>query len=189
MQEKEKWNTGNKTSDYYQRKLMEASVDASRELQKQKVLKPEEMPWEYCAQGKLKHLANQDMPTRLHTVNAYIQELPPSGCSGKHRHMGEEAIYILEGKGYDLHWDVTVEIVDNYQWKAEETPRRVEWAAGDVVYIPVNTIHQHFNADSSNPARFIAAGNRLYDFLGYNDLEQLEPACPGFTGEAKADGK
>jgi hypothetical protein len=45
-----------------------------------------------------------------------------------------------------------------------------------VIYIPPNTIHQHFNADPSRPVRLISAINRIYKNSGLNDLEQLEDA-------------
>jgi uncharacterized RmlC-like cupin family protein len=54
--------------------------------------------------------------------------------------------------------------------------KRYEWEAGDVIYIPPNTIHQHFNADPDRPARLISAINRVYKNSGLNDLEQIEDA-------------
>src|SRR5947207_7074549 len=54
--------------------------------------------------------------------------------------------------------------------------KRYEWEVGDVIYIPPNTIHQHFNADPRRPARLISATNRIYKYCGLNDLEQLEDA-------------
>jgi hypothetical protein len=54
--------------------------------------------------------------------------------------------------------------------------KRFEWEAGDVIYVPPNTIHQHFNADPHRPARLISAINRIYKQCGLNDLEQIEDA-------------
>jgi hypothetical protein len=54
--------------------------------------------------------------------------------------------------------------------------KRFEWEAGDVVYIPPNTIHQHFNADPDRPVRIISIINRIYRLSGLNDLEQIEDA-------------
>ena len=83
---------------------------------------------------------------------------------------------MLEGKGYDLHQDCDVEITDTYHWKAQDVVQRFEWEAGDVIYIPPNTIHQHFNADPERPARLISAINRIFKNSGLNDLEQMEDA-------------
>ena len=45
-----------------------------------------------------------------------------------------------------------------------------------MIYIPPNTISQHFNADPDHPARLVSATNRIYKYCGLNDLEQIENA-------------
>ena len=127
-------------------------------------------------QGVLKHLINDQMNTRMETVDAYMQIIPPGSRSGKHRHLAEECLYVLEGKGYDLHQDCDIEIVDVYTWKPQDEVKRFEWEAGDIIYIPPNTIHQHFNADPERPARLISSINRIFKYSGLNDLEQIEDA-------------
>jgi hypothetical protein len=37
-------------------------------------------------------------------------------------------------------------------------------------------VHQHFNGDGKEIARFLGATHRAYKFLGYPELEQLEDA-------------
>ena len=175
------WRQGEAKADYYKESLAEAKEYMEKTRKQRKVLKPSDMPWEDSPQGKIKHLSNERMDIRIKTVDAYMQELPPGGRSGKHRHMAEECIVILEGKGYDMHWDTTVEIQDKYYWHTDKDPKRFDWEEGDVVYIPPNTVHQHFNANSANPARFISAQNRMYKYMGYNDLEQIENA-PDYKG-------
>ena len=105
-----------------------------------------------------------------------MQFIPPGSRSGKHRHMSEEYIFVLEGKGYDLHWDVDFELGEKYYWKVDEKPSRWEWEQGDSIYIPPNTVHQHFNADPEKPARFISATSRMVRYIGFDDLEQIENA-------------
>jgi len=134
------------------------------------------MPWEMSRQGLLKHLLNEQMNTRMETVDAYMQIIPPGSRSGKHRHLAEECLYVVEGCGYDLHQDCDVEITDTYHWKPQAQVKRYEWEAGDVIYIPPNTIHQHFNAAADKPVRLISAINRIYKYCGLNDLEQIEDA-------------
>jgi gentisate 1,2-dioxygenase len=124
------------------------------------------------------------MNTRMETVDGYMQIIPPGSRSGKHRHLAEECLYVLEGRGYDLHQDCDVEITDTYHWKPQDEIKRFEWEAGDVIYIPPKTIHQHFNADPDRPVRLISAINRIYKNSGLNDLEQIEDAPeyrPGLT--------
>ena len=116
------------------------------------------------------------MNTWMETVDACMQIIPPSSRSGKHRHLAEECLYVLEGRGYDLHQDCDVEITDDYHWRPQEEIKRFEWQAGDVIYVPPNTIHQHFNADPDKPVRLISAINRIFKHCGLNDLEQIEDA-------------
>ena len=170
------WLQGKGNERLYQRLLDDAQDAPSRNSRRKKVVRPSEMPWEMSRQGLLKHLINEGMNTRMETVDAYMQILPPGSRSGKHRHLAEECVYVLEGRGYDIHQDCDVEITDVFAWKALDETKRFEWEAGDVIYIPPNTIHQHFNADPEKPARFISSQNRIFKQIGLNTLDQFEDA-------------
>ena len=170
------WLQGDSNQKLYQGLLDEASLAPEVNAKRKKIIRPDEMPWEMSKQGILKHLLNEQMNTRMETVDAYMQIIPAGSHSGKHRHLAEECLYVLEGHGYDLHQDCDVEITDTYHWKPQDEIQRFEWEAGDVIYIPPNTIHQHFNADPERPVRLISAINRIYQKFGLNDLEQLEDA-------------
>ena len=174
--ESKTWMQGKVTGKLYQSLLDDAKTAPARNAKRKKIVHPEEMPWEMSRQGLLKHILNEQMNTRMETVDAYMQIIPPGSRSGKHRHLAEECLYVLEGRGYDLHQDCDVEITDTYQWKPQAEVKRYEWEAGDVIYIPPCTIHQHFNADPDRPARLISAINRVYKNSGLNDLEQIEDA-------------
>ena len=39
------------------------------------------------------------MQTGMKLFESYLMELPPGGRSGKHRHMGDEAHFIISGNG------------------------------------------------------------------------------------------
>src|SRR5438874_7855539 len=170
------WLRGTANQSLYGALLQEAAEAPVRNGKRKKVVHPEDMPWELSRQGLLKHLINEQMDTRMETVDAYMQITPPGSRSGKHRHLAEECLYVLEGRGYDLHQDCDVEITDTYHWKPQDEVKRFEWEAGDVIYVPPNTIHQHFNADPHRPARLISAINRIFKHSGLNDLEQIEDA-------------
>ena len=170
------WLVGNENQELYQGLLDDATAAPVRNAKRKKVVHPSEMPWEMARQGLLKHLLNEQMNTRMESVDAYMQIIPPGSHSGKHRHLAEECLYVVEGRGYDLHQDCDVEITDTYHWIVQDDIKRYEWEAGDVIYIPPNTVHQHFNADPDRPVRLISAINRIYEKFGLNDLEQLEDA-------------
>ena len=88
---------------------------------KTNVVLAEDMPWEHCADGLIKHLVHEKLNTREMCVEAYMQFLKPGEKSGIHRHMWEELIFVVEGSGYDLHWDLKWDCLEAFQW---------EWAAG-----------------------------------------------------------
>ena len=186
--ESKSWLLGDQQGKYYQGLLDDAEQLPARNSKRHKVVHPENMPWEMARQGLLKHLLNESMNTRIETVDAYMQIIPPGSKSGKHRHLAEECVYVLEGRGYDLHQDCDVEITDTYHWKPQDEVKRYEWEAGDVIYIPPNTIHQHFNADPDRPVRLISSINRIFKYCGLNDLEQIENA-PEFDPSVKLDGE
>ena len=81
-----------------------------------------------------------DLPS--HALSMTIGRLNPGGRSGRHRHTYETILYVLEGRGYSMIED-----------------RRLEWEAGDALYIPVWAWHHHVNADPETPARYLACEN------------------------------
>jgi len=174
--ESKTWLSGSTSGALYKQLLDDATELPKRNSMRRKIVRPEDMPWEMSRQGLLKHLLNAQMNARMETVDAYMQIIPPGSRSGKHRHLAEECLYVVEGRGYDLHQDCDVEITDTYTWKPQAEVKRFEWEAGDVIYIPPCTIHQHFNADPARPARLISCVNRIYKNSGLNDLEQIEDA-------------
>ncbi len=174
--ESKAWNKGTLNQKLYQGLLDDATQAPARNAKRKKIVHPDDMPWEMARQGLLKHIVNEAMNTRMETVDAYMQIVPPGSRSGKHRHLAEECLYVVEGKGYDLHQDCDVEITDTYHWTPVSDVQRFEWEAGDLIYVPPNTIHQHFNADAKRPARVISVINRIYQACGLNDLEQYENA-------------
>ena len=174
--ESKAWMKGTSNEKLYQALLDDAIEAPVRNAKRKKTVSAAEMPWEMSRQGLLKHLLNEGMNTRMETVDAYMQIIPPGSHSGRHRHLAEECLYVVEGQGYDLHQDCDVEITDTYHWTPQAEIKRFEWQAGDVIYIPPNTIHQHFNASPDRPVRLISAINRIFKSSGLNDLEQLDNA-------------
>lgn len=81
-----------------------------------------------------------DLPS--HAISVTIGGLLPGDKSNKHRHTYETILYVLEGKGYSIVED-----------------KRVDWEAGDAVYIPVWAWHHHVNLDQDKPAKYVACEN------------------------------
>ncbi|MBI4329812.1 MAG: hypothetical protein HY673_00855 [Chloroflexi bacterium] len=171
------------SAQIYEELLLAAKQEQEkiRLARRQQVIKAEDAPWENSRHGRIKHFLNDNMNCPIRDLNLYMLLLPPGARSGKHRHMSEEILFILEGQGYDIHWDPDLELTDKPYWHIKENGARYEWAEGDFVYIPPMTAHQHFNASTSQQVRLMAASQRLYGFLGFPGLEQLEDA-PEYSG-------
>ncbi|MBI4331208.1 MAG: cupin domain-containing protein [Chloroflexi bacterium] len=123
------------------------------------VVRNAEVPWENTRMGRRKFLVTRQRNCGLKAYDAFLQELPPGGCSGKHRHAAEEVHKILQGKGYDVH-----------------DGKRYDWEAEDVVCIPPYVTHQHFNSDPQHATTFVAFQSRWYAFIGHGGVEHLEDA-------------
>ena len=113
---------------------------------------------------------------RLFSVDLYEQDIPPSSRSSRHWHMADEVLYVLSGSGHSLHWGVDAEITDKYHARVERRPTRHDIESGDTLYIPSNTVHQHFSDDGSEPLRLLSAQNRIFKLVGYDNVVTLEPA-------------
>jgi uncharacterized RmlC-like cupin family protein len=140
------------------------------------IVKPSDMPWEDSPHGRIRHVVNAEAGTREMALDVYIQEIPPGSRSGRHRHLAEELLFVLSGRGYDLHWDPRFELGERYRWSWAEEPTRWEWEEGDFIYVPPYVMHQHFNADPARPARLISATNRLVKAMGFDWIDQVEEA-------------
>jgi quercetin dioxygenase-like cupin family protein len=144
----------------------------------------EDMPFEFCKQGIIKHVLHENHNSREMCLNIYQQIIPGGSWSGQHRHMAEELFYVLEGKGYDLHYNTNLHCDKQYVFEWEEDPIKYEWEEGDFVYIPPYVVHQHYNSDPEKPVRLLSANNRLVKAMGMAWIDQLAPCpeWPHFTG-------
>jgi quercetin dioxygenase-like cupin family protein len=77
-----------------------------------------------------------------HTASMNVGVVVSGGTSGNHRHYYESLIYIIKGNGYS--------VVEG---------NKVEWEAGDIIYAPPWSWHQHFNTDPDNEVRYVAYTN------------------------------
>ena len=84
-QESKFWLDGSENMLKYQEALHEALTADERNSKRKKVVHPNEMPWELAPQGILKHLINEQMNTRMETVDAYMQIIPPGSRSASNQ--------------------------------------------------------------------------------------------------------
>ncbi|MDR7534458.1 MAG: cupin domain-containing protein [Armatimonadota bacterium] len=144
---------------------------------RKKVVKPSDAPWEVTRDGRVRVLCSPARTdVRVFSVDVYQQEIPGGSRSARHWHMADEALYVMAGRGYSLHWDVEAEIADRYYARVAREPSRWEFGPGDLLYVPHNTVHQHVNADPHDSLVLLSAQNRLFKLLGYDAVIYLEDA-------------
>lgn len=120
------------------------SVKDLRKINLTRIWKRLELPSAYC------HLEGSQGFT-----GALVTEIPAGKNSALTRHMYEEQILVLEGKGSTQFWSGGKNIT-------------LEWKTGSIFSPPLNTVHQHFNGSRAKPVRLIAVNNAPLVFNIFN---------------------
>ena len=145
-------------------------------LERRKVVKSADTVWETTPLGRVRVLSSpQATDVRTFSMDVFELEIPAGSRSGRRWHMADEVLYVLSGSGYSLHWEVGAELDEKYYARIAKEPTRHEIKAGDTLYVPQNTIAQHFSADGA-PLRLLSGQNRLFKQLGYDRVAFLENA-------------
>jgi quercetin dioxygenase-like cupin family protein len=96
-------------------------------------------PWERKGgKGVYVNLAGQRV------ADAHICEIPPGGRLNPEKHMYEEMVLVIRGRGA-----TTV-------WNEGEPKLTFEWQTGSLFALPLNSWHQLYNGSGSEPARYLA---------------------------------
>ncbi len=153
-------------ADGYERLVKAQLALRERAFSGRIVLRANEQPWEQSRMGRLKWFVSRaaDTGSALHQWLVFAHDI--RSHSGKHRHQGGLAIFVLDGAGY-----------------TEVDGERLDWEAGDLILLPIKpggVEHQHFSKRPGETCRWVA-----FIYLPYQDeagfyLEQQEDA-PEFT--------
>jgi hypothetical protein len=126
------------------------------------VLRGAELPWQQTRMGRLGFYVNRAADTGSALQQWLVFQHDIRRHSGKHRHQGGLAIFVLEGEGYTV-----------------VNGERIDWEAGDLILLPIlpgGCEHQHFNRYPDRPCKWIAFIHMpLQDETGFY-LEQQEDA-------------
>jgi hypothetical protein len=148
--------------DGYER-LVKAQLDLrDRAFQGRIVVRGGEQRWEQSRMGRLRFYLNRAGDTGSALQQWLVFQHDIRSHSGKHRHQGGLAIFVLEGEGY-----------------TEVDGERIEWSAGDLILLPIKPggcEHQHFNRYADKPCKWIAFIYKpLHDEVA-SYIEQREPS-------------
>lgn len=150
-------------------------------LGRKKVVRRRDTKWELTPLGKVRVMSSPEHgDVRIFSVDAFELEIPAGSRSGKSWKMADEMLHVVSGSGYSLHWEVEAELDDKYYARIAKEPTRHEFSKGDTLYVPQNTISQHFAADEE-PLLLFSGQNRIFKHLGYNNVVYLENA-PEYDG-------
>ncbi|MDO8636595.1 MAG: ethanolamine ammonia lyase-activating protein [Dehalococcoidia bacterium] len=80
-----------------------------------------------------------------HHIDGYMHEIPPGKASEVEKHMFDELIFVMKGRGA-----TTV-------WLEGGKKQTFEWQVGSEFTIPMNSWHQHFNGQGDKPVLHFGA--------------------------------
>ncbi len=132
-----------------------------------KVLYPEELQWVKTRQdARAALLVAPENGFRTSGGVTMLAEIPEGWKTGRHSH-GEEAMYIVRGRGFS--------IIDE---------RRFNWEEGSCLKIPFGAVHQHFNAGDEPVLYFSAMAVHLERMLSVAKFQQFED-CGSIEAQPK----
>jgi quercetin dioxygenase-like cupin family protein len=118
--------------------------------------------------GAIINIPNEHLP-----VDSHLVEIAAGGQSEPERHMYEEIVYVLSGRGATR------------IWQDGQEPQTFEWQAGSLFSIPLNAWYQHFNA-GTEPARYIAVTNAPPMMISSSTIPSRSPAATAATATTSA---
>jgi uncharacterized RmlC-like cupin family protein len=117
-------------------------------------------------------------------IDAHVVELAPGGESSPFRHLYEEIIYVVSGRG------------NCAVWYGDGPKQSFEWGPGSLFAIPLNAWSQLFNGSGQEPARLFSVTSlpsmlktfRNLDFIFNNDFA-FRDRFDGNVGYFSQEGK
>jgi quercetin dioxygenase-like cupin family protein len=128
------------------------------ESESPRVIRGTDGSWESTRQGRLKFYIDRWTEVSARGLDVMAQQIDPGERSGEHRHIFEELLLVVKGRGYDLH---------------EGTAHR--WEEGDLICVPPMIVHRHVN-DGQEVAELVSVWPRQpgHELLG--GIEQISDA-------------
>ena len=105
-------------------------------LDQPRVITSKDVPWKGGPNLYGKHVIAPGAAAKItQSIESHIEAYAPGAYSQKHGHLNSACFYIIKGRGHDIH-----------------DGKRIDWKAGDVMFVENGCVHQHFNDDPDNEA-------------------------------------
>ncbi|MDQ3529084.1 MAG: cupin domain-containing protein [Actinomycetota bacterium] len=147
--------------NWYDELLRQLPRDNQREDDTPRVVHGADCAWEDTRGGRMKFFVTNWSDVSGQDVDLALYEIPPGGRTGKHRHIAEELLLVLEGSGYEDH-DGT----------------RHPFEAGDLICTPPMTAHQHVNTGNET-VRLLSAWSHHPAHERLGGIQHIEDAASG----------
>lgn len=104
--------------------------------------------WLINGEGMIISPSITSAPLATQAMEVHILNVEPGTQSQQHGHMNSAIMYVLEGKGYDIH-----------------DRERLDWQAGDVMIVENGCVHQHFNPEKKLAKLIVIKSKPLFLFF------------------------
>ena len=93
-------------------------------------------------------------------TGAYVLEIPAGKHTNPQRHLYEDLIFVLKGRGA-----TTI-------WNDQGAKQTFEWQDGSLFALPLNSRYQHFNGSGDEPARFFSVNSMpiVFNLFHHSDF-------------------
>ena len=127
-------------------------------LEQPRVYSSKDQPWKGGPQHYGKFVISPQRNRVVQSIETHIEAFGPGGYGQKHGHLNSACFFVLKGKGHDIH-----------------DGRRIEWKAGDVMFVENGCVHQHFADEECLILVFKAKPLFLFMHLLYQKVVEYPP--------------
>ena len=107
-------------------------------------------------------------------MDGAIVEIAPGKALVPRRHLYEQLLYVLKGRGHTALGDT-------------KNAPKVSWSEGSLFTVPLNAVHRHFNDDSAHPARILAITTFPFMIQVFGSLGFIESSKTDFPERFKGE--
>jgi gentisate 1,2-dioxygenase len=129
----EEWQGNSLASEVYRREVEFAVAEEAERQHSEVLVRGEDLDFQPTPLGgETAYVVHPDLGFNARVLATYVQRLRQGEASARHRHMYEEAVYVLQGSGHSRIGD-----------------QEVTWGPGDVLFVPPLTWHEHHAGDEA----------------------------------------